>query len=75
MSTLSIRSDEDEITIKIPREGLPNGELDRYLESLEADFIALQSKFTDSDAWEMSEKVKSDWWEKNEERIKRKIGL
>ena len=75
MSALSILSSDDEITVTIPREGMAEGDLDRYLESLEANFIAMQSRFTDDDAWSLSEAAKSDWWSRNESRIKRKLGL
>lgn len=37
------------------------------------EFLARRSKMTEAEAFEISEKIKADWWKKNKSRIEKMI--
>jgi hypothetical protein len=43
--------------------------LEKFLQMLELEEFASKSKMTENQAWEISEEIKQNWWEKNKDKF------
>lgn len=71
MATLT---EQDEYwVLKLSKKAFGKDFLMRLLEFIELEAIAQRNQMSESDAWEISEDIKTDWWEANRDRIMAKI--
>lgn len=66
---LAIRTENGQIQVTIPTEGMTSEEVNDFVSWLRVEAIARRSKLTPDDAWKLSEDVKSGWWQANESRL------
>ncbi len=63
---ISIEGNDKEVHVTIPRTDLTPEQLDAVLRPLRFAGLVANSQMAESDAIQMAEKSKSDWWKKNE---------
>ena len=56
---------DDEAILKFPKQMVSSGYVQEFLERLRLEAIAEKSQLTEEQAWELSEEVKQEWWQKN----------
>ena len=61
------------LTVSIPLDNLNSEEVESFLDLLKSSLIIQKSEMTVSEAEEISEEIKSSWWEKNKLRIEKMI--
>lgn len=70
---VNISTQDGNWVVAIPKERIGEAFVQRFLERLEVDTIIQESQMTESQAWELSEAIKKEWWDTNRERILAKI--
>ena len=69
---LKVARDKEDIIIRFSKNLLSPEEVERFIGRLEWEELARQNKMTEEDAWEISEQIKADWWDKNKDRFLKK---
>lgn len=64
---MSVVAENDEI--RISTKGMSSDEVRALVDWLRLEVIARKSKLTEKDAWDLSEEIKADWWERNKARF------
>ena len=72
---IAITRDNDLFTIKFERADVSEGFLNKLLRKFEVEKGLEKNQMTEEQAWELSEEVKESWWNKNQERIEKMIGI
>ncbi len=72
---LEINKEGDVFTIKFTREDISEDFLRRLLTKFRIEKLLEKSKMTREQAWELSEEIKEDWWNRNKDWILKKIGI
>jgi len=70
----SINIENDEIVFRIPKSNIDEDFIRKIIEKLEYEELINDVKMTEDEAWQISEKIKEDWWNNNKDRILKKIG-
>jgi len=70
---INISTQDGNWVIAIPKERIGAAFVQRFFERLEVDSIIQKSQMTETQAWELSEAIKKEWWDNNRERILAKI--
>lgn len=60
--------------ISIPTDEISAEEIEELISSLKAELILRKSEITEEETTEISEQIKSDWWDQNSSKIKKLIG-
>ena len=66
---IAVRAEKDHVEVSIPTDGLTPDEVNDFVAWLRLESIVCRSKLTDTDAWKLSEEIKSSWWEANKFRF------
>ena len=66
---IAVETDEKEIRITIPTQGMPTAAIGRFVAWLKLEVTAQRSRLTKGDARKLSEEIKSDWWTRNQSRF------
>ena len=66
---ITVESDESEIRVKIPRGDLDIGQVEAILRPFRFASLVAESRMTKSEAMQIAEDSKADWWEKNQHRF------
>lgn len=64
---------KDRLLISIPTKDMKAEEIDDFLSFFKLEFTVRNSAMTEAQAEEISEEIKSAWWNKNKARIKKMI--
>ena len=64
---------DDEAIVKFPKQLVASGYVQEFLDRLRLEAIVEKSKLTEEQAWELSEEMKQEWWEKNKEKFLKRI--
>ena len=72
---LEINKEGDVFTIKFIREDISEDFLRRLLTKFRVEKLLEKSQMTREQAWELSEEIKEDWWNRNKDWILKKIGI
>lgn len=64
---------KDKSLISVPTESLNDEEINDFLSAFKTEFGARKSEMTANQADEISEDIKTDWWNKNKSRIEKMI--
>ena len=67
---IAVKAEKDRLEISIPTEGMSPEEVSDFVSWLRVESIARRSKLTPDEAWKLSEEIKSDWWQANEQRFR-----
>lgn len=64
---------KDEAILKFPKQLISSAYVQEFLERLRLEVIAEKSQLTDDEAWNLSEELKQEWWQKNKNDILKRI--
>ena len=70
---VDITFEEDEAILKFPKQFVSTDYVQQFLERLRLEAIVEKSKLTEKQAWELSEQLKQEWWQKNKEKLLKRI--
>ncbi|MDL1955536.1 MAG: hypothetical protein LWW95_00585 [Candidatus Desulfofervidus auxilii] len=70
---IEIMFEKDKAILKFPKQLMAMDYVQQFLEKLRVESIIEKSKLTEEQAWELSEQIKEEWWNKNRERILKRI--
>ena len=73
ISTIQTTRTANLLTVSIPTDNLNLEEVEKMLDFVKLSLIIQKSEITESEADEISEEIKSLWWEKNKSRIEKII--
>lgn len=65
---------KERLLISVPTDNISEEEIEELISYLKTDFLIRKSEMSESQAEEISESIKSGWWNENGLRIKRMIG-
>jgi ABC-type phosphate transport system ATPase subunit len=68
--TIETRKTQNHLLISIPTDEISAEEIEELISFLKTEFIVRKSEMTTEQAEEISEEIKSDWWNKHGSRIK-----
>jgi len=60
---------DDEAILRFPKQLVSSAYVQEFLERLRLEAIVEKSHLTEEQAWELSEEIKQEWWEKNKEKF------
>lgn len=66
---IDVKAGQGTVQITFPTDGMSPEQVNDFVTWLRVEAIARRSKLTASAAWQLSEEVKSGWWERNRERL------
>jgi hypothetical protein len=66
---VAIETDEHEIRVNIPTDGMSPEAVSKFVNWLRVELIARRSRLADEAAWQISEDIKADWWARNKVRL------
>jgi hypothetical protein len=66
---IGVRALANRVEVTIPTEGLSPEEINDLVSWLRVESIVSRSKLSEEDAWQISEEIKSSWWESNKDRF------
>ena len=66
---IAVKAVNDHVEISISTEGMTPEEVNDFVSWLRVESIIRRSKLTEEAAWKLSEVIKADWWEKNQDRF------
>jgi hypothetical protein len=66
---IAVKAEGNRVEVSIPTEGMTPEEVNEFISWLRVESIVRRSKLTPEAAWQLSEDIKSDWWQANEHRF------
>ncbi|MFQ5708274.1 MAG: hypothetical protein ACE5HO_12535 [bacterium] len=60
---------DDEAILRFPKQLVSSGYVQAFLERLRLEAIVEKSQLTEEQAWELSEEIKQEWWQKNKDKL------
>ncbi len=66
---VQITFEDDKAILKFPKQLMSSAYVQEFLERLRIEAIMEKSQLTEEQAWELSEKIKQDWWQKNKKKF------
>jgi hypothetical protein len=66
---IAVKSENDQLQVTIPTTGMTPGEVNDLVAWLRVECIVRRSRLTKEAGWQLSEAIKSDWWEENKQRF------
>ncbi len=70
---IEISFEKDEAILKFPKQFVSADYVQKFLERLRLEAIVEKSLLTEKKAWELSEQLKQEWWQKNKEKLLKRI--
>ena len=70
---MKLTFEKDEVILKFPIDLLSEGYVQDFFQRLKSEMIVRKSRLSEEAAWELSEEIKQEWWEKNREKFLKKI--
>lgn len=61
-----VKAHNHRVEVSIPTDGMTPEEVNEFIAWLRLEIIARRSKLTPEGAWQLSEDIKSGWWQANE---------
>lgn len=71
---IDIKFEADEVVLKFPKQLVSSDYVQSFLERLRIETILRKSALSEEQAWELSEEIKRQWWQKNKEGFLRGNG-
>ena len=69
MNTISLETTDQNYNISIDRESMDSSTFYAFFERLRTEFLAQKMNTDESDLIALSEEIKANWWQKNQEKI------
>ncbi len=69
----TVKFENDNVVLSFSKNLISDDAVQNFIEWLRIEEIAQKSKMTEEQAWELSEEIKRDWWEKNKERFLERV--
>jgi hypothetical protein len=66
---IEVKTGDGTVQITFPTDGMSAEQINDFITWLRVEAIARRSKLTTDLAWQLSEAIKSDWWERNQQRF------
>ena len=66
---IAVKAENDSLQITIPTAGLTPDEINDLVSWLRVESVVRRSRLTPEAAMQLSEDIKSDWWQANERRF------
>jgi hypothetical protein len=63
----------DDVVLKFPKKLVSSVYVQNFIDRLGLEIIALKSQLLEEQAWELSEEIKAQWWQKNRETFLKRI--
>jgi hypothetical protein len=63
---IAIKAEKDRVEVSIPTEGMTPEDVNDFISWLRVESVARRSQLTPQAARELSEEIKSDWWQANQ---------
>ena len=70
---MQLTFEKDEVILKFPKDLLSEACVQDFFQRLKSEMIVRKSRLSEEAAWELSEEIKQEWWEKNRERFLKRI--
>jgi hypothetical protein len=64
---------DDEAILKFPKQLASTRYVQDFLERLRLEVIVEKSQLSEEKAWELSEKLKQEWWKKNKGKFLKRV--
>jgi hypothetical protein len=58
---------ENEAILKFPKQLISSAYVQEFLERLRLEIIVDKSQLSEKEAWELSEEIKEEWWQKHKD--------
>ena len=69
MNAISLETTDQNYNISIDRESMDSSTFYAFFERLRTEFLAQKMNTDESDLIALSEEIKANWWQKNQEKI------
>jgi hypothetical protein len=66
---IAVKAENDRLQVTIPTVGMTPTEVNDFVSWLRVESVVRRSRLTPEAAWQLSEDIKADWWEKNAGRF------
>lgn len=66
---ITVEHTETHVQITIPKDAIPEDQLNSWLGRLRVEEIVQRSKLTEEEANRLAEEIKADWWAANKDRF------
>lgn len=70
---MELRIERKNLVMKIPRSLILRDCVERFIERIELETRIKKSGMAESEAWQLSEEIKKDWWEENKAKVLKRI--
>jgi len=70
---MQLTFEKDEVILKFPIDLLSESCIQDFFQRLKLEMIIRKSRLSEAAAWELSEEIKQNRWEKNRERFLKRI--
>ena len=70
---VNIMFEADDVVLKFPKKLVSSVYVQNFIDRLGLEIIALISQLLEEQAWELSEEIKAQWWQKNRETFLKRI--
>lgn len=70
---VNIMFEADDVVLKFPKKLVSSVYVQNFIDRLGLEIIALKSQLLEEQAWELSEEIKAQWWQKNRETFLKRI--
>lgn len=66
---IAIKAEKDRVEVSIPTEGMTPEDVNDFISWLRVESVARRSQLTPQAARQLSEEIKSEWWQANQGRF------
>jgi hypothetical protein len=66
---VEVKAENGVVRLTFPTEGMSPEQVSDFVTWLRHESVARRSQFTEDAAWRLLEDIKSEWWEKNQQRF------
>ncbi len=66
---IAVKAEHGCLQITIPTDGMTPDEVNDFVSWLRVESVVRHSQLTPEAAWKLSETIKSDWWQTNQQRF------
>ena len=70
---IQISFEDDKAILKFPKELVSSSYVQEFLQRLRLEAMLEKSKLSEDQAWQLSEELKREWWEKNKETFLKEV--
>ncbi|MFQ5456714.1 MAG: hypothetical protein ACE5EA_11060 [Nitrospirota bacterium] len=72
---MDIKTDENNLLLKIPKDLIARDYVERFMDRIELEILVKKGRMSEEEAWELSERLKEDWWKENRDKVLKRIKM